>query len=167
MDKIPESLIPITKHEDGQYFSGKTPIPKHWTIYRVEQNRIFNDGNLDYSKTGNSDIKMYRDDIYHQKPYEWYVAKDNKPFKTPYDIPRSPSPRYRSPSPRYRSPSPRSVSRESQEKIKEKAAKRIQNMLKKNLESILNKRSGGKKSRTRRGSRRGTRRRNRRGTSRK
>lgn len=165
-DKIPEPLIPITQFYEGHYWSKyqlyknrkrllPIPIPKNWTIYHLDSDNVIRkDGHLDYSTTGNSDIKMYHDRI-AKEPYEWYVAKDNEQFSEEYRIPRSPSP---SPSPIYRSPrSP------SQEKKEESAGKKIKKFMKQHKGSIANKRRGGNKSRTRRG----TRRRNRRGTRRK
>ena len=109
MDKIPKSLIPITHRENGQYFSEEKTILKDWTVYHVEQNMILNDGHLDYYISGNSDIKMYKKGLISKQPYMWYVAKDNKPFKTPYYLKEeeeSPPPIYKSPS-----ASPRSRSR--------------------------------------------------------
>ena len=107
MDKIPKSLIPITHRENGQYFSEEKTIPKDWTVYHVEQNRILNDGHLDHSKIGDSDIKMYKKKLISKKPYRWYVAIDNIPFETPYYLKEEESP------PIYKSPSasPRSRSR--------------------------------------------------------
>ena len=131
MDKIPESLIPITKHKYGQYFSGKTPIPKHWTVYHVVRNTIYNDGHLDHSNFGCSDIKC-KNAILMKRPYEWYVAKDNGQF----DIPRT----------------------VSQEKKEESAVIKINNFMKLHTRSSPKNSRGGKKSRTRRRNRRGTRR---------
>ena len=138
MNKIPDSLIPITHRKNGQYFTEGGPIIgnlKDWTVYVVEGNVIKEDGHLDYSISGNSDIKMYKKGLISKQPYMWYVAKDNKPFKTPYYLKEqeSPPPIYKSPS-----ASPRSRSRSGNSR-------------------------GGKRSRFRRG----TRRRNRRGTRRK
>ena len=113
---------------------------------------IRKDGHLDYSTTGNSDIKMYHGRI-AKEPYEWYVAKDNEQFDEEYIIPRSPS----------LSPINRSPRSPSQEKKEEIAGKKIKKFMKQHKGSIANKRRGGNKSRTRRG----TRRRNRRGTRRK
>ena len=83
MDKIPEPLIPITHRKNGKYYTKKDgePIPKNWTIYHLDaDNVIRKNGHLDYSTTGNSDIKMYRHARFAKKPYEWYVAKDNEQF---------------------------------------------------------------------------------------
>jgi hypothetical protein len=82
MNKIPKSLIPITRYKNGEYFSREylIPIPKHWTVYRVGDNVITDNGELK-----ESDLTDWKGVGKLKKPYRWYVAIANNPdFKTPY-----------------------------------------------------------------------------------